>query len=456
MVPLLIWLAPASARPHEFGHVNDPNRGTICHYNQEVDKEHCLELLGWVDEAWTIQVDGMGLVAPVSDGELGGSDALDIYLSSEGTGGAGGAYVTCDAGDADECVDAVQGDGRNGASAYIVIDPDTDPAQLRQYVHHEFQHVTQYATDFAEPSLSTWEGTAMAAERWTDPTAPLDPGPIADYQAAPWASAVLQDGYFLDGAYGFEDSWYEYGAATWLLWLDAQHGDGAGSVGPALWAALAQEGAVNEPDVLDAWDALLGTGAQATAWKTDLMAFEADRARMGTDAGPDYLAFAGADAYAWREGRLQGEDAVTPSSPPYPLGMSLWDRDVDNFDVIELRVDGDNAVEWAIIAVQGGETSTWWGPDAINGSAVWQPPDDGPATIGVINLGGAGFDADNVLETASFTLNVTTDYVPPERQEDVGGCACSAAVAPRTNADLAFALGCSGLLALITGSRRRA
>ncbi len=453
ILALSLAAAPAVARPLAVGTVNDPVRGTYCHYASEADRDACLNVLGWVEEAWAVQVDELGFAAPIPDGALGGSAGLDVYLSSEGTGGPGGAYVICDGEQWAPCVDVTPGDGRNGATAYMVIDPGTDAAVFRQYVHHEFQHVTQYATDFTEPSLSTWEGTAMAAERWTDAAAPLDAWPVADYQAAPWASAVLQDGYFLDDAYGFANSWYEYGACAWLLWLDAQHGDGTGSVGPALWSALAQEGAENEPDVLDAWDVVAGGGRSAGAWKGDLPAFEAERMRMGTDAGPEYVAFAGSEAYAWREGMLDAEDSVSPTMPPFPLGMSLWDMDAHAGATVRLTVAGDDAVEWAILAVQGAESALWTGADVASGDAAWTPAEDGGATIGVLNLGAPSMDADDALETASFTLTVTTD-TSASAARTPAACGCN--VATMASRGAGFSLLLPGFLALITGLRRRA
>ncbi len=216
LVALVTSLAgPVAARPAgEFAWVDGDAEPLRCHWHREQDEALCADVLIWAGEAWAGQVDGVGFIAPLPDDGRGGSDALDIYLTTS-AGGAGIAWVDCDANPIGDCADADPDDGLAAATAYVVIDPRTDAADFRHFVHHEFNHVLQYGIDFAEVSLSLWEGTAVAAEHWTDPGWSTSTSDMADYQATPWASAVLQDGYFLDDEYGLW-TWYEYGAVAWI------------------------------------------------------------------------------------------------------------------------------------------------------------------------------------------------------------------------------------------------
>ncbi len=429
---LLALASPALAfRPDAVDFVDSATGRVRCHLEQESDRARCEEVVVWAEEAWAAQVDGLGFRAPLPDDGRGGSDALDIYLTRE-AGGSGSAWVDCEGGDPN-CVDDDPADGVAAAASYVVIDPRTPEGDFPHFVHHEFQHTTQYATDYAEPFLSLWEATAVAAERWTDPTWETSAADLGDYQAFPWMSAVLQDGYFLLDEQGIE-SWYEYGAVAWIWFLDERYADGAGGIGPALWAAVAQEaGDPNEPDVLDAWDVVSGD------WVLSMLEFAAARARMGTDGGPAYVAFAGAEAWAPREGTLTAPGEVEPTIAPYPLGTSYWEVEVPAGEVLVARVDGDPDVRWGIVVVEPGGETIVEGTEAehlVLGSVV---------TVGVVNLGPQGFDADDPLEPAAFTLSIAWGPAAggdPEGPEGdpAEGCGCATTGAPTGALLLAVAL----------------
>ncbi len=385
---LLAWtLSAFAARPDAVAFVDGSGHPIRCHH-LEGQAALCGVVLAALDEAWSVQVDGLGFAAPLPDGGLGGSDALDVYLAHDGTGGAGGAYVICEGDEADPCVDAVAGDGRASTPTYIVIDPDTPAADLRGYAHHEFNHVCQYATDFEEPFLAVWEGTAVAAEHWTDPTAPLDPGPIADYQVTPWASAVLQDGYWLDETYGIW-SWYEYGATVWVRWMDERHGDGAGSLGPALWQAFANDPGENEPDVLDAWDTLGGD------WRTDLPDFVRMRARLGTDTQPEWAKSLGVGArIPWEDGatgRVDGE--WNASHELFPLGAVFARFEHDGNALSATLADAESFVLVDLDA-----------PDGTPAADHLEFSEAGTVHFAMVSVPGDGFDADDALTGATATL----------------------------------------------------
>ncbi len=426
-----LFLLPAgstSARPAgEFSSMDSGDGRLRCHWHREQDETLCADVLVWAEEAWDFQVDQIGFFPPLPDGDRGGSDALDIYLTTS-AGGAGIAWVECDATLGGDCTDADPDDGLSAASAFVVMDPRTSDANFPHFVHHEFNHVLQYGIDFAEPFLSVWEGTAVAAERWTDTSWTTSASDLADYQATPWASAVLQDGYFLDAQYGLW-SWYEYGAVAWIWWLDEACGAADGALIPQLWVAMSQEGWGLEPDVLDAWSELCGD------WTEGMLTFAVERARMGTDAGPAWAEFAGAEAHALRESDLGELPATfTPQWPPYPLGTTYVDLAVQAGDEMEITLTADSGVEWGLVAVEATAESTVLGSILTHTTA-----EDGTLTLGVVNLGALDLDANDPLETATFELvvdRIETELPLEDPDEDAldddGGCACRFSRSGRT------------------------
>lgn len=393
----------AWARPAAVGFVDSAEGHVRCQYADPADAARCGEVVAWAEEAWAVEVDRIGFHAWLPDNGLGGSDALDLYLTRR-AGGAGSAWVDCDGGDPD-CLDPDPTDDVAQAPSYVVIDPRTAEADFRHYVHHELCHVPQYASDYTEPYLDLWEATAVACEHWVDPSWPTIAKDLGDFQATPWVSTILQDGYFLADLGVTDASWYEYGAVAWMFWLDEAYGDGRGSVGPALWAAAARPGA----DVLDAWDEVTGD------WRAAILEFTAVRARMGLPEGPAWSAFAGDLARAAREPTPVDAPAA-PAFAPYPLGVVFYDAE----GPFDLAFEGDPAVEWAVLVVDGDGASELGGGGSVSAA--------GPVTLAVVNLGPPGFDPDgSPLQPASFTLRVS----PPEGGAPRavlagGGCGCAA------------------------------
>ncbi len=432
LLAFAVWSVPAgyAARPDSFGYVDSAQHPIRCHWSRLNDEQHCLDVIGYADTAWDVQVDQLGFRAPVPDAGIGGSDALDIYLTIAETGAAGSAWVDCEAGDGN-CQDSDPTDGFAGTPAFVLIDART--ADLHHYTQHEFNHVLQYATDFDEQSISLWESTAVSAEHWTDPTWTTSASDLADFQATPWISTVLQDGYFLDEQYGIW-SYYEYGATLWMRWLDIEHGDGSGSFAPQLWAATAQEGPGREPDVLDAWDELTGD------WQADLVAFTAFRGLVGTPRAPAWIAWAGEGGRAWREAELERGDSVAPVHPLYPLGVAYYDVSVERKQRVTASLVGSAATEWRLIGIRGA------GDYADDAETVTvNADDDGLATFAVVNLGWPGMDADDPLTADSFTITIAS----AEDVEPNADCGCSGG-----GSRAGLLAGLAGVAAV--GARRRA
>ena len=144
------------ARPASVGSIDSAVRPVRCHWEKAEHADFCDEVLEGVEAAWTAQVDGLGWPEPILDDD----GILDVYVSSEG---GGGAYAYGPPEDADPS------DGRMGTAAHIVIDPSfAAETWIYWTMLHEFNHILQYSIDFTETRYVAWEGIAPATERWSD------------------------------------------------------------------------------------------------------------------------------------------------------------------------------------------------------------------------------------------------------------------------------------------------
>ncbi|MEQ1571938.1 MAG: hypothetical protein ABMA64_40295, partial [Myxococcota bacterium] len=206
-------------------------------------------VLETLERAWDVQVDQIGFRPPVLPDAADGPE-FDVYLVDYQPFAA---FVSADGYDTDPAL----GDGYNAASAFMVVDRELPMQAVPSYLSHEFNHVLQYATDFSEPTLPLWEGTATAAQEWTVAEEGYWSYDVPSFQEIPWAPALVGDSYTIWYATGLGYS-YEYGAALWVRMLDEKRGDGQGSGGVALWEATANEGFGGEPDVVDAFAEVWG------------------------------------------------------------------------------------------------------------------------------------------------------------------------------------------------------
>ena len=389
-------------RPVATDHVDHASLPVRCHWADAADAGLCEIVLETVAVAWTAQVEVLGFAAPMPDDD----GILDVYLTTEGT--EGGAYVS------GPSVDEDPDDGRMGCHGYMALDPSISRDDMPAYVAHEFNHLTQFATDFAEPTLPVWEATATAAEAWTLPDTRIAASYVRDFQRWPWMG-ILGDGYILWDDHGIW-SYHEYGAGLWILHMDAVHGDGAGAVGPALWAALAQEGWTNEPDVLDAWATVAGM-----PWEEALLAFTAFRHLPGTDAAPAWTEAAGDDRWAIVPSARVGADqraaghTLAPEPGVYPTGSYHFTLEaVDAAAPAQLRVTGGEGIRWALLLTDAaGQVED--GDPAGHETAL-----EGTLTVAVVNLGPAGFDADDRLVPTVPRIEVG-DAILDTASDDGGG-----------------------------------
>jgi hypothetical protein len=403
------------ARPASIGSIVSDERPIRVHWTEQGHEGRAAIVLEAAELAWQVQVDELGFAAPVLPDGADGPE-LDIYLADLAPW-EGWAW-------APDQTDHVPGDGHMGAPAYVAIDRDLPQEWLASYTTHEFNHVLQYATDFNEPSLNVWEATAVAAQHWTlglvEGSWDLD---VPDFQASPWAPTLLGDGYVLQDDWGVADSFFEYGAALWVMALDVALGDGDGSIGPALWEALAGEGPDNEPDVLDGVAALAG-GSLADAL----------------------------DAIALR--RWDGADLP---------GAADWDGSYRPALLAELTADELPMALLPEVAVTGQAFVTITGLAAdlhLNtgvvsesglGSSVIDWQDGDRRVVALSNLGPDGFDPDVdeawVLGDQVLQLYLDDQPIP---EPDGTGCSCETGGGPSRRAP-----GLALALLLLTGLARR-
>ncbi len=160
------------------------------------------EVLRHLEESWALQLRHGFRPPPLPPGK----DALDVYVW-RGSG---------------ECYAAWSGDNEATAWAdaftYMVVDPEGPHggAKLRQLLMHELNHVFQGADDWFEYS-SAFEGTATFIEWGAGGLNPELDEVVADFQKrADWS--IDRD----DGG----KSWYSYGYAMYLRFLQARYAGG--------------------------------------------------------------------------------------------------------------------------------------------------------------------------------------------------------------------------------------
>jgi MYXO-CTERM domain-containing protein len=390
-------------RPAAVGFIDSELRPVRCHWEDASVAEQCDEVIPAIEEAWTVQVDELGWPAPLPDED----GILDVYVSSDG---GGGAYAYGPYEDQDPS------DGRMGTYAYIVIDPEFE-TWIRWTMLHEFNHVLQYGIDMTEVRYIPWEGTATAAESWSDPTLlPLEEY-ITHFQATPWVG-LLGDGWMLWEDYEIW-SYYEYGAALWLFHLDATTGDGAGQAGLDLWLDGAQDSWDNEPDFLDA------AGLATEDWVGGWMDFSIDRTAVGTAAAPAWAATYTESIY--RVGIEESLDvselprSIHPAYMPFQTGVVYGEiTGLTPGTPLSITADGDPSVRWAVLAAEG-ETGSW----LEGGTLRWEARSES-VVVGVVNLGPASFDSDDPIEASDVVLRIAlADSVEAGGTEKSGGCGCS-------------------------------
>lgn len=372
------------------------------HYARPEDEAVATAVLAALEHAWDVQVDQIGFSPPVPDTVDG--PELDFYFVAQDP------YYAWTAGDAYE--DAFPGDGRSSTAAYIVFSRDLPADVLDAYVAHEFNHILQWATDFTEPTLPIWEGTATAAQTWTLGEAGDWAQDVPSFQEVPWAPTLLSDGYVIEPNTGL-GAYFEYGAALWVMHLDQLVG-GGGEGGRLLWENAASEGP-NEPDVVDGAIAIAGSfpelmnGIARSRWLVGDWWVE-DALQGAADWGPDYVPPVADD----------------PGEVWIPADLFVTGQAFARFDVrgsegaLELDVESASGLESALAVF-------WRGP-AGSGETTGFPVQIQTAGVDevvavVTNLGPPGWDGDdNPYDRGDQRLVSTWLEPEPERR----ACGCTA------------------------------
>jgi uncharacterized protein (TIGR03382 family) len=398
----------ADWRPTTIGSIDnaDPAHPVRCHWEREADADRCADVLVYAENAWIEQVDRIGFAPPFPDDD----GRVDLYITNDYTGG--GAYTYAHPEDLDAF------DGRMASAAYVALDWAVPDDEMASYVAHEFNHVLQYATDYAEPTLPVWEGTATAAQTWTlGDFDPYDPYYIAHFQQIPWMG-ILGDGYIAWDDYGIY-SFHEYGSAAWVRHLDHYWGDDQGAAAQAMWWELAQPELPNEPDVLDALDAVTGS------WRDELLDFTVERTRIGTAAHPAWYGPSTSAMQVDVDSTVAFGDlpvTVVPQYAPYPTGsVYVALTGLPAGQSVRLSADAGAPVDWGLVAVEGAADAR-----VIADQLEWEGSGE-TVLFAVLHLASGEWDADDRLEPTVVELHLeavdsvdTGDTGAPPDTEDSG------------------------------------
>jgi hypothetical protein len=404
--PLLIWYDPS--HPHSVEILDD--------------------IADTLRAAWQVQVDELGFRPPILPDDLDGPE-FDVYLIEYQPFAA---YVSADL----PYEDVGDGDGYNAATAYMVVDRRLPARWVPSYLAHEFNHVLQYATDWTEPTLPIWEGTATSAQEWTVGPAGMWEIDVPSLQEASRFPTLTGDSYAIYYEYGIGYT-FEYGAAFWVRFLDEKHGAGDGRAGARLWENAAQEGLPNEPDAVDAFAATGRADAGAL-----LNEFALVRLLTGDDWDPRGLSDAGGwgPEYAVPADPLDADTLLgehTPSlGPPMITGQVFWELDVAGLDDgATLRIEAPSASGLGT----GLMVATWSEDGGVDQLATVDEGEETELTlplqglsrvvVAITNLGPAGWDGDQdsyVEGDQRLRLSIVDDGAGPvDRGLLVGGGGCA-------------------------------
>ena len=432
--PCMLDLEERGGRPAAIDSVLSDDHPLRVHWTTAGDQPLAERVLALAEQAWDVQVGQLGFRPPVLPDAADGPE-LDIYLDALGEGEAGVA--------ADSLEDSSPGDGFSSTSAWVVLDRGIPEDDMPAFVAHEFNHVLHWATDFTEDHINLWEATATAAQAWTLPTEQAQwAADVPDFQEAPWAPALLGDGYVLWPEFGV--GWaYEYGAALWMMHLSDLYGD---DVGARIWNSAASEGEENEPDFVDAIVDLEGSLADA------MSGIAARRWFVGSRWGARGLAEAEAwgaetEAPVTASLRLADLPAEVEFSPPLRVtGQGFVEVDAGEGhedDRVFFRIGSEEALDSALVV---------WDADGNEHRETGRTPlgvsrNAGPFVAAITNLGHLSFDAED--DPWAHGDQVLTVSMRPVLSVEVPAEACDCSVGPRPEGWLA------GLLLAVGWRRRR-
>lgn len=229
-----------SVRPHADALLQSSKFPLTIHWPAAVTEEYAREILGFAEASWQKQFADMGFALPHADAGLGGSNNLDIYLTTELDPGIGG-YAGF-SGFNEETP-------RQDAFGYLVINNNIDSRIRRFVVAHEMFHLSQMAYDWWE-DLSFMEASATWIVDHVFPDENIYWRYFPFFNAEPYTA--------LD--YISIKNPYQYGAALFTTFLDEKYGHGDGQLIRKIWEGTIQDDIDNEPDFLDSIKTAIGAG----------------------------------------------------------------------------------------------------------------------------------------------------------------------------------------------------
>lgn len=259
--------------------VASDRRPLVVRYQAPADADTARQVLALLEQAWDVEVDGLGFSPPLPDGGLcGDTDDFDVFLWRDHVESAVDILA--------ENPDTAWDD----AFSYMILDPwgPYGGDALDVTVAHEFNHACQAADDWYD-SAFIFEATATFIEEVVHPD---DDGwweQAQDFESRPQWSLDRDDGY---------ETWFMYGAAHYLHFLRAERFGGDAGFVARMWKAMRQprfrseDEWENEPDFADALDALLAPDSSFLKTLPDFAAWrwrplDADPSWLGSQAGLD-------------------------------------------------------------------------------------------------------------------------------------------------------------------------
>jgi len=214
----------------------------LVHYYKEAERDTAQQILVFAEKGWDYHVNQLGMRPPVLDkGECGPDDAFDVFVWK----GHRSCMVNVLSGDS-----STEWDDRRG---YMIVDAwgPYGGLELEETVVHEMAHASQAADDWYESPIA-FEMTAVFADqvyanRYIKTY-------FNDFQTHPDWALDRDDKY---------ETWYMYGSSMYLLYLKDRFFGGQPQFLSRLWLgsrsppSAQHDQALNEPDFVDALDAIL-------------------------------------------------------------------------------------------------------------------------------------------------------------------------------------------------------
>ena len=370
----------------------------LVHYRDDVELPMAKATLSTMEHSWQVETEDLGFWPPLPDeGQCGPDDAFDVFLWR--TYRAGGVEVSVE-NPATEWDDYF---------SYMNLDPwgPYGGELLPVLVAHELSHGSQAAYDWWETPIF-FEMTSQFVQTEVYPELSDYPDYLFDFQHNP------------DWAFDYNDdyaTWYMYGSALYLFYLQAAVFEGDGSFVAQIWDGSRNPAGDNEPDFEDALESML----QAQAGKSFLdSVVQFGRWRYYTGFRDDGAHFPeGASLPDSAMVRLELSTHVPTTTPmtldfspgPMLLGAHYVELYLDEGDPTDftLAFTGDPAVRWAVQVVPGlDQTSDGELLDLTTGTATLHFGTLGARTLIVLALpAGADDPEDRTSDRYSYSLSLT-------------------------------------------------